>query len=87
MLQRFPSLWRIYFPQLIQEPDPIEKKALAKQSEFSLIRADKTVMLSFMTLGMDMVMISDKKGMLWCLVMLSFMPSSMDLIVWKPLTQ
>ena len=26
-----------YFPQLIQESDPIEKKTLAKQTEFSLI--------------------------------------------------
>ena len=44
--------------------DPISKKALAKQSEFSLIRANKSVMLSFMTLRMDLVMMSDKKGML-----------------------
>ena len=53
-----------YFPQLIQEPDPIEKKTLAKQSEFSLFRADKIVMLSFMTLKMDMVIMFDKSGML-----------------------
>ena len=53
-----------YFPRFIQGPDPIEKKALAKRSEFSLIRADKIVMLSFMTLGMDMAIISDEKGML-----------------------
>ena len=44
--------------------DPIAKKALAKRSEFSLIRTDKIIMLSFMTLGMDLVMMSDKKGML-----------------------
>ena len=54
---------KFYFPQLIQEPNPIVKKALAKFSEFLLIRADK-IMLSFMTLGMDLVMMSDKKGML-----------------------
>ena len=41
--------------------DPIAKKVLAKRSEFSLIRADKIVMLSFMTLG---IIMSDKKGML-----------------------
>ena len=34
-----------YFPQLIQDLDPIEKKALAKRSESSLIRADKIVLL------------------------------------------
>ena len=55
---------KFYFPQLIQEPNPIAKKALAKFSEFLLIRADKIVMLSFMTLDMDLVMMSDKKGML-----------------------
>ena len=55
---------KFYFPQLIQEPDPIAKKALAKRSEFSLIRADKIIMFSFMTLGRDLVMMSDKKGML-----------------------
>ena len=38
-----------YFPQSIQDSDPKEKKTLAKQSEFSLIRADKIFMLSFMT--------------------------------------
>ena len=53
-----------YFSQLIQGPDPIEKKALAKRSKFSLIRADKIVMLSFITLGMDKVIIYNKKGML-----------------------
>ena len=55
---------KFYFPQLIQEPDPIAKKALAKRSEFSSIRKDQIVMLYFMTLGMDLVMMSDKKGML-----------------------
>ena len=64
MLQRFPSYDKFYFPQLIQEPNPITKKALVKRSEFLLIRADKIVMLSFMTLGIDLVMRSDKKGML-----------------------
>ena len=53
---------KFYFPQLIQESDPIAKKALAKRSEFSLITADKIVMLSFMTLGMDLVLMSDTKG-------------------------
>ena len=55
---------KFYFPQLIQEPNPIAKKALAKRNELSLIRADKIVMLFFMTLGMDLVMMSDKIGML-----------------------
>ena len=55
---------KFYFPQLIQEPDPIAIKALAKRSEFSSIRKDQIVMLYFMTLGMDLVMMSDKKGML-----------------------
>ena len=59
---------KFYFHQLIQEPDPIAKKALAKWNELSLIRADKIVMLSFMTLGMDLVMMSDKKGeRLWAI--------------------
>ena len=53
---------KFHCPQLIQELDPTAKKALAKRSEFSLIRVDKIVMLSFMTLGMDLIMISDKKG-------------------------
>ena len=53
-----------YFPQLIQESDPIEKKILAKRSQFSLIRADKFLMLSFMTLNMNLVMMSDKNRML-----------------------
>ena len=44
--------------------DQIEKNALAKQSELLLIRANKIVMLSFATLGMDLAMMSDKKGML-----------------------
>ena len=55
---------KFYFPQLIREPDPIEKKALTKRGEFSLIRADKIVMLSFMTLGIDLVIEFDKKEML-----------------------
>ena len=42
--------------------DPVAKKALIKWSEFSLIMADKIVMLPFMTLGMDLVMLSDIKG-------------------------
>ena len=61
-----------YFPQLIQESDPIEKKIRAKQSKFSLIRADKILMLSFMIWDMDQVMMFDQKGILGCLVMLSF---------------
>ena len=44
--------------------DSIAKKALAKRSEVSLTRADEIDMLSFMTLGMDLIMMSDKKGML-----------------------
>ena len=55
---------KFYFPQLIQEPNPIAKTALAKRNEFSVIRVDKIVMLFFMTLGMDLVMMSDKIGML-----------------------
>ena len=42
-------------------PGPIEKKALAKRSKFSLIRKGKIVTLSFMTLGMDLVLMSDKR--------------------------
>ena len=53
-----------YFPQLIQESDPTEKKTLAKQREFSLIRVDKILILSFMTLDMNLVMMSDKEGIL-----------------------
>ena len=53
-----------YFPQLIQEPGPIEENTLAKRSEISVIRADKIVLLSFMTLCIDLVKLSDKKGML-----------------------
>ena len=37
--------------------------------------------LSFMTLGMDLVIMSDITGMLWCLIILSFMSLSMDLIM------
>ena len=56
-----------YFPQLIQETGPIEKKAIAKRSEFLLTGTDKIVILSFMSLSMDLKMMSDKKGEL-CLV-------------------
>ena len=42
-------------------PGPIEKKALAKRSKFSLIREGKIVTLSFMTLGMDLILMSDKR--------------------------
>ena len=65
-----------YFPQ---EFNPIEKKTLAKLSEVLLIRANEILILSFMTLDMDLVMMSDKNGILWCLVMLSFMPWSIYL--------
>ena len=47
--------------------DFIEKKTLAKGSGFSLIRTDKILVLSFMTLDMDLVM-PDKMGGL-CLVL------------------
>ena len=40
------------------------KKILAKQSEFSLIRADKILMLSLMTLGTNLVIMSDEKRIL-----------------------
>ena len=50
---------KFYFPQLIQDPNPIAKKTIAKRSEFSLIRKNKTAMLSFMPLGMDLVIMSD----------------------------
>ena len=69
-----------YVSQLIQGSDPTEKKTLAKRSEFSLIRADKILMLSFMTLDMHPVMMSDEKGML-CLAMLPFMSLTKDLIM------
>ena len=52
---------KFYFHQLIQEPDPIAKKALAKRNELSLFTADEIVTLSFMNLGMDLEMMSDKK--------------------------
>ena len=78
MLQRFTNS---YFPQVIQESDPIEKKTLANRSKFSLIRRNKIVILCFMTFAMNLVMMSDKRGMLWCLVMLSFMSLSLDLIM------
>ena len=57
---------KFHFPGLIWELNPKAKKALAKRSEFSLIRIDKIVMLSFMTLGMDLIMISDKQGEYLC---------------------
>ena len=41
---------------------PNRKEGLAKRNEFSLITADKIVMLSFMTLGMDLVLMSHTKG-------------------------
>ena len=73
MLQRFLCFIKnSYFSQLFQRSDPIEKKALTKRGEFLLIRVDKIVRLSFMTLGMDLVMMFDKKEMLKCLVMLPF---------------
>lgn len=56
-----------YFPRLIQETGPTEKKAIAKRSEFLLTGTDKIVILSFMSLSMDLKMMSDKKGEL-CLV-------------------
>lgn len=37
-------------------------------------------MLSFMTLDMNLVMMSDRKGVLRCIVMLSFISLNMDLI-------
>ena len=70
-----------YFSKHIQEPHAIEKRKLAKRSKFSLIRVDKIFMLSFMTLDMDLVMMSDRKGMLRCIVMLSFISLNMDLIM------
>ena len=74
-----------YCPELIQESDPIEKKILCKRKEFLLVWAEKIFILPFVTLGMDLVIMSDIKGMLWCL-MLSFMSWiidgwSMDLIM------
>ena len=53
-----------YFTQVIRDSDPIEKKILANRSKFSLIRANKIAMLCFMTFDMDLVMLSDKRGML-----------------------
>ena len=70
-----------YFSKHIQKPHAIEKRKLAKRSKFSLIRVDKIFMLSFMTLDMDLVMMSDRKGMLRCIVMLSFISLNMDLIM------
>ena len=53
-----------YFPQLIQGFDPIEKKTLTNRGEFSLIRADKIIILSFKTFDMDLIIMFDRKGML-----------------------
>ena len=54
-----------YFPQLIQESGPIEKKTLDKRSEFSLIRADKIGKImtlgQILTFGIDLVMMPDKR--------------------------
>ena len=55
---------KFFFFSAYSGADPTAKKALTKRSEFSLIRADKIVTLSFTTLGMDLVMMSEKKGML-----------------------
>ena len=68
------------FSQHIQESDAIENRKLAKWSEFSLIMKDKILMLSFMTLDMDLVIMTDKKGMLQWLAMLPFISLNMDLI-------
>ena len=53
-----------YFPQLIQGFDPTEKKTLTNRSEFSLIRADKIIILSFKTFDMDLIIMFDRKEML-----------------------
>ena len=70
MLQRFLLLW-----QILIGFDPIEKKTLTNRGEFSLIRADKIIILSFKTFDMDLIIMFDRKEMLWYLVILSFMPS------------
>ena len=57
-----------------------KKKTLPEQSEFLLIRADKILVLSFMTLVMNLLMIPDKKGMLCRPVMLTFMSLNIYLI-------
>lgn len=59
--KRFTFMAHFYFPQVVQEFDPTEKNTLAKRSELSLIRVDKVVVLSCLTLGMDVVMMSDRK--------------------------
>ena len=62
-------------------------KALVKRSEFLLIRGEKIVMLSFMTLVMNLgidlaiVLMSDKKRILRCRVMFSFTSLSIGLIM------
>ena len=53
-----------YFPELTQESDPIEKKILCKRKEFLLVCAEKIFILPFVTLTMDLVIMSDIKGML-----------------------
>ena len=70
-----------YFPQLVQESDPVEKKTLAKQSKFLLIRTDKILILSIIALGMNLIMVSDKIGMIRCLLKLSFISLSIYLIM------
>lgn len=70
-----------YFLQLVQESDPTEKNTLAKWSELSLIRVDKVVMLSCLTLGMDVVMTSDENKYYDVWKCFFFMSLSMDLIL------
>ena len=53
-----------YFPQLIRESNQIEKKILCKRNELLLVWTEKIFILSFMTLGMDLVIMSDITGML-----------------------
>ena len=55
---------------------PIKKKILCKRKEFLLVWAKKIFILPFVTLGMDLVIMSDIKGTL-CL-MLSFMSWIID---------
>ena len=60
-----------------------KKKTLPEQSEFLLIRADKILVLSFITLVVNLLMIPDKKGMLCCPVMLTFMSLNIYLITMR----
>ena len=53
-----------YFPQLIREFNQMEKKILCKRNELLLVWAEKIFILPFITLGMDLVMMSDITGML-----------------------